>query len=86
MTKTVFKIIYIIVSIILFALLLFIIIMFRIKVKDCIINDYIEHFKNIGLVNKQNKAPVYRNMKYDPNNANYEIYYFDDVDVDFRQI
>ena len=52
MTKTVFKIIYIIVSIILFALLLFIIIVFRIKVKDYTINDYIEHFKNIGLVNK----------------------------------
>lgn len=85
-TKTVFKIIYIIVSIILFALLFFIIIVFRIKVKDYTINDYIEHFKNIGLVNKQNKAPVYRNMKYDLNNANYEIYYFDDVDVDFRQI
>ena len=84
MTKTVFKIIYIIVSIILFALLLFIIIVFRIKVKDYIINDYIEHFKNVGLVNKRNNAPVYRKMKYDPNNANYEIYYFDDVDVDFR--
>lgn len=78
------EIIYIAIAILLFALLLFIIIKFRIKVKDYIIEDYEEHFKNIGLVNKQNNAPVFRKMKYDPNNVGQEIYYFDDVDVDYR--
>ena len=63
--------------------LLYIILKFKALVKDYIIDDYIEHFKNIGLTNKQNNAPIFRKMRYDPNNVNREIYYFDDVDVDF---
>ena len=83
MTK-IFNIIFIVISIVGFIGLLYLILKFKKIVKDYIIEDYEEHFKNIGLTNKQNNAPVYRKMQYDPNNVGQEIYYFDDVDVDFR--
>ena len=83
MTK-VFNIIFIVITIAGFIGLLYLILKFRKKVKNYIIEDYKEHFKNIGLTNKQNNAPIYRKMKYDYNNVGNEIYYFDDVDVDFR--
>lgn len=82
MTKT-FNIIFIVIFIIVFLALLYLIVKFRIMVKNYIQEAYEEHFKNIGLTNKQNNAPVYKKMKYDPNNVGQEIYYFDDVDVDY---
>ena len=83
MTK-IFNIIFIIIAIAGFIGLLYLILKFKKIIKDYIKQDYKNHFKNIGLVNKQNNAPVYRKMQYDPNNVSQEIYYFDDVDVDFR--
>lgn len=85
MTK-ILNIIFIIITIAGFIGLLYLILKFKKIIKDYIIEDYEEHFKNIGLTNKQNNAPVFRKMIYDPNNVNQEIYYFDDVDVDYRQI
>ncbi len=83
MTK-IFNIIFIVISIIGFIGLLYLILKFKKIVRDYIKQDYRNHFKNVGLVNKQGNAPVYRKMQYDPNNVGQEIYYFDDVDVDFR--
>lgn len=83
MTK-IFNIIFIIIAIAGFIGLLYLILKFKKIIKDYIKQDYKKHFKNIGLVNKQNNAPVYRKMQYDPDNVGQEIYYFDDVDVDFR--
>lgn len=83
MTK-IFNIIFIVITIAGFIGLLYLILKFKKIVKDYIIAFFKEHFKNIGLTNKQNNAPVYRKMQYDPNNVGQEIYYFDDVDVDFR--
>ena len=80
----IFNIIFIVIAIIIFALLLYIIIKFRIKIKDYIIDTYIERFKNIGLTNKQGNAPEYKKMKYDKSVAGREIYYFNDVDIDYR--
>ncbi len=79
----VFRIIFIIIVIVLFILLLYIFLKFKALVKDYIIDDYIEHFKNIGLINKQGNAPIFRKMRYDLKNVGREIYYFDDVDVDY---
>ena len=83
MTK-IFNIIFIIIAITGFVGLSYLILKFKQIIKDYITEDYEEHFKNIGLTNKQNNAPLFRKMKYDPNNVGQEIYYFDDVDVDFR--
>lgn len=83
MTK-IFNIIFIVIAITGFIGLLYLILKFKQIIKDYITEDYEEHFKNIGLTNKQNNAPLFRKMKYDPNNVGQEIYYFDDVDVDFR--
>lgn len=80
----IFKIIFIVIAIVGFIGLLYLIVKFKKIIKDYIKQDYQNHFKNIGLVNKQNNAPVYCKMKYDPDNVGQEIYYFDDVDVDFR--
>lgn len=82
MTK-IFNIIFIVIAIAGFIGLLYLILKFKKIIKDYIIRAYKEHFKNIGLVNKQNNAPVYRKMQYDPDNVGQEIYYFDDVDVDY---
>ena len=80
----IFKIIFIVIAIVGFIGLLYLIVKFKKIIKDYIKQDYQNHFKNIGLVNKQNNAPVYCKMKYAPDNVGQEIYYFDDVDVDFR--
>lgn len=82
MTK-IFNIIFIVIAIAGFIGLLYLILKFKKIIKDYITENYEEHFKNIGLTNKQNNAPMYRKMLYDPNNVNQEIYYFDDVDVDY---
>ncbi len=84
MTK-IFNIIFIVIAIAGFIGLLYLILKFKKIIKDCIEQDYKNHFKNIGLVNKQNNAPVYRKMQYDADNVRQEIYYFDDVDVDYSK-
>ena len=82
MTKTL-NIIFIVIAIAGFIGLLYLILKFKKIIKDYIIEDYEEHFKNIGLTNKQNNAPIFRKMQYDPDNVGQEIYYFEDVDVDY---
>lgn len=79
----IFRIIFIVIAIVLFILLLYIILKFKALVKNYIIDEYIEHFKNVGLINKQGNSPIYRKMKYDIKNVDQEIYYFDDVDIDY---
>lgn len=85
MTK-IFNIIFVVIAIVGFIGLLYLILKFKKIIKNYIIENYKEHFKNIGLVNKQNNAPVYKKIKYDKEVAGKEIYYFDDVDIDYRQI
>lgn len=79
----IFRIIFIVIAIVLFFLLLYIILKFKALVKNYIIDEYIKHFKNVGLINKQGNSPIYRKMKYDIKNVGQEIYYFDDVDIDY---
>ncbi len=82
MTK-ILNIIFIVVAIVGFFGLLYLILKFKQIIKNYIIEDYEEHFRNIGLTNKQGNTPIFRKMKYDKNVSGKEIYYFDDVDVDY---
>lgn len=81
-----FETVFVVAFLVIFVILFIILLRGFFKVKKIVIEhnaeSYSEHFKNIGLTNKNGGTPQYLSKASDPNSVNGIVYIFDDADID----